>query len=175
MPDLACFGKALTSGMPLSALVGRREIMSAVARIFYHPTFKGEAYSFAAAAAALRIYRSEDVPTRVADFGRRLMLGVDELGARLGVAGRMVGLPFRMVYRFDEPDDARRTLLRTLLQQELLKSGVLSFRGFLLPSAAHGEPELDRTLSAYELALRRVRDVASRGYLEEALEIPPVV
>ena len=63
IPDLACFGKAPASGMPLSVLVGRREIMAeTIRRIFYHPTYKAEAYSFAAAAAALRIYASQDVP-----------------------------------------------------------------------------------------------------------------
>ena len=57
-PDLTCLGKALSAGMPLSALVGRRDIFdSAIARIAYEPTFKGEAYSLAAAREALRIYK----------------------------------------------------------------------------------------------------------------------
>jgi glutamate-1-semialdehyde 2,1-aminomutase len=175
VPDLACFGKALTSAMPLSVLVGRRDVMKSVGRIFYHPTFKGEAYSFAAAAAALRIYENEDVPGRVAAFGRRLMDSVNEASRRAGVDGALVGLPFRMVYRFNEPDAGRRTLMRTLLQQELLKRGVLSFRGFLLPSTAHGDAELEQTTDAFEAALRRVAEVGGRNCFEEELEIPPVV
>src|SRR5439155_10687860 len=62
VPDLACFGKALAAGMPLSALVGRRDLFQrGMARIHYGPTFKGEVYSFAAAKAALQIYREQDV------------------------------------------------------------------------------------------------------------------
>jgi glutamate-1-semialdehyde aminotransferase/predicted aldo/keto reductase-like oxidoreductase len=175
VPDLACLGKALTSGLPLSALVGRRELMhAAVPRIFYHPTFKGEVYSLAAAAAALEVYRTQDVPGRVQAFGHRLRDGVNRASRELGVAGEMVGLPFRMVYRFDEPDTTRRLLMRTLLQQELLQRGVLTFRGFLLPSLAHGEEELGLTLTAFRGALQRVQEVADEGSFARHLEVPPV-
>lgn len=175
-PDLACFGKALSSGMPLSVLVGRRDVMSeSIRRIFYHPTFKGEAYSFAAAAAALRIYGSEDVPAQVAAFGRRLQQEVAAASRMAGVDGGLVGPPFRMVYRFGELDPNRRALMRTLLEQELLKRGVMVFRGFMLPSAAHGQIELEQTAEAFEAALRVVRDASDSGDFERRLEIPPVI
>jgi glutamate-1-semialdehyde aminotransferase len=175
-PDLACFGKALTSGMPLSVLVGRRQIMEpSIRRIFYHPTFKGEVYSFAAAAAALRLYASEDVPARIADFGSRLKQAVAEAGRLAGIDGQLIGPPFRMVYVFNEPDPNRRMLMRTLLNQELLKHGVMTFRGFMLPSTAHGELELEQTAHAFEQALRRVRDVAEANDFATHLEIAPVV
>src|SRR5262249_26946281 len=82
-------------------------------------------------------------PGRGHDFGTRLKDGVNRLSRELGVGGRMAGLPYRMVYQFLEPDPERRALKRTLLIQELLKQGVLTFRGFLLPSLAHGEEELE--------------------------------
>ena len=176
VPDLTCLGKALASGMPLSAVVGRRDVMGpALARICYHPTFKGEAYSFAAAEAALAHYRAHDVPAALQRFGERLRQGVDDLGRELGVAGTLVGLPFRMAYRFDEADPGVRAEKRTLLYQELLLRGVLTFRGLMLPSAAHGEPELDRTLTAFRSALVRVRDAEARGELAAQVEIPLLV
>ena len=33
-PDLACFGKAMANGMPLSAIVGKKQIMSIMNEIF---------------------------------------------------------------------------------------------------------------------------------------------
>jgi glutamate-1-semialdehyde aminotransferase len=175
VPDLACFGKALSGGMPLSVLVGRRDVMRSVDRIFYHPTFKGEAYSFAAAAAALKIYQESDVPAQIDRYGRLLMSAVNDLSRRLGVEGEMAGPPFRLLYRFNEPEPSRRMLLRTLLLQELLKRGVLPFRGCFIPSTAHGDRELQQTLEAFEGALRRVRGVRANNSFESALEIPPVV
>src|SRR5690606_16635796 len=50
-PDLACFGKAMANGMPISALVGRAEVMRSVEDVFFSGTFGGEALSLAAAQA----------------------------------------------------------------------------------------------------------------------------
>jgi len=100
---------------------------------------------------------------------------VDDLGRELGIAGGIVGLPFRMVYRFDESDPRVRAEKRTLLQQELLLQGVLTFRGMMLPSMAHGESELDRTLTAFRAALARVRDAEVAGKLASQVEIPLIV
>ncbi len=175
IPDLACFGKALTSGLPLSALVGRRKVLEPVlSKIFYHPTFKGEVYSFAAARTALRIYQRDDVPRRIQAFGQRLMEGVNRISVELGVNGKMIGLPYRMVYVFNDANERRRAHLRTLLQQELLQRGILTFRGFMLPSLAHGELELDETLAAFHAALTCVLQVTDDAAFASHLEIPLV-
>ncbi len=176
VPDLTCLGKALTSGWPLSALLGRREILEpTIGRIFYHPTFKGEAYSFAAALAALEIYTKTDIPGIVHSYGERLINGIARLSVELGIAGRMVGQPYRMVYRFDEPDLNRRALKRTLLIQELMKNGVLTFRGFMLPSLAHGDAELVQTLEAFRTSLQAVQEADNDGSFAHRLEIPLVL
>ena len=175
VPDLTCLGKALTSGWPLSALLGRRDILErTLGRIYYHPTFKGEAYSFAAGLAALELYDRQDVPGHVRSYGTRLMDGVGRLSNELGVAGSLVGQPYRMVYRFEEPDRERCALKRTLLKQELMKNGILTFRGFMLPSLAHGEEELALTLAAFRTALLTVREADADGSFARRLEIPLV-
>jgi glutamate-1-semialdehyde 2,1-aminomutase len=174
-PDLTCLGKALAAGMPLSALVGRREVIAPnLAKACYFPTFRGEIYSLAAARKAIEIYRTEDVSGHIAKFGSRLMEEVNRVSRELGIAGGMRGLPIRMIYCFDEADPARRRVLRTLLQQELLQRGVLTFMGFMLPSFAHGDAELDQVVAAFQGALRTVRDVSASGRFAKHLEIPPV-
>jgi glutamate-1-semialdehyde 2,1-aminomutase len=176
VPDLACFGKALSGGMPLSVLLGRRGIMeTTISRLFYHPTFKGDLYSFAASTAALNVYREEDIPTKIDQFGRALCAGVNRISEELGIPGGLVGVPYRLVYRFDESDSHRRTCLRTLLQQELLKLGILTFRGFMLPSIAHGKIELEQTLLAFQVALTRVKVVAERDSFTTDLELPLII
>ena len=44
-PDLACFGKAMGNGMPISAVVGRTEIMRLMEDIFFSGTMSGETLS----------------------------------------------------------------------------------------------------------------------------------
>ncbi|HKE24010.1 MAG TPA: aminotransferase class III-fold pyridoxal phosphate-dependent enzyme [Bryobacteraceae bacterium] len=172
IPDLACFGKALSAGMPLSALVGRRDVMQTSLYAAYMPTFRGEVYSLAAAAAALGIHQRLDVPGKINDFGITLKDAINQLSRELNVRGGMIGVPFRMLYRFDEPNALRRVMMRTLLQQELLQRGILTFRGFMLPSMAHGALEIEQTVSAFRGALTRVQEVAADGSFVRHLEIP---
>jgi glutamate-1-semialdehyde aminotransferase len=171
-PDLACLGKALSGGMPLSALVGRREIMQTAQYAAYMPTFRGEVYSLAAAVAALQIHQREDVPGAINQIGIALKEAINRLSRDLGVRGEMIGVPFRMIYRFDEPDAQERVLMRTLLQQELLQRGVLTYKGFMLPSLAHGPMDVEQTVAAFRGALARVQEVAAQGAFVRHLEIP---
>jgi glutamate-1-semialdehyde 2,1-aminomutase/spore coat polysaccharide biosynthesis protein SpsF len=53
VPDLACFGKAVANGYPLSAVVGPSEIMKTFEETFFSFTFGGEALSLAAAQATM--------------------------------------------------------------------------------------------------------------------------
>ena len=62
VPDLTCLGKALASGMPLAALLGPyRVFLPNFEKTHFHPTFRSEAYSLAAARAAIEIYRTQPV------------------------------------------------------------------------------------------------------------------
>jgi glutamate-1-semialdehyde 2,1-aminomutase len=173
-PDLTCLGKALSGGMPLAALVGRRGLFeSAMARIYYGPTFKGEVYSFAAARASLLLFRRLDVPARIARFGERLRSGVDERCRRFGIPAGLSGPPFRMVLSFRESDPERLVQLRTLAHQELVKAGVLTYRGFLLPSLAHDDSALQETLKAFDRALEVVARASNGPHaLARYLDIP---
>jgi glutamate-1-semialdehyde aminotransferase len=174
VPDLACFGKALGAGMPLSAVVGRARIFEqAMDRTHYGPTYRGEIVSLAAARAALPIYRSEPVAAHVWAHGLALQEGADRLCAELGVGARLTGPPFRMGLMFDEPDEHRRRLKRALYNQELLKAGVITYDGVMLPSYAHDDSVLAAALEAMRLALGVVARAAASDELETRLEIPP--
>ena len=175
VPDLACFGKALGGGMPLSAFVGRAHILQrAMEHTHYGPTYRGEIYSLAAARAALHIYRSEPVADYVWRFGSRLRQGVDALCAELSVSGALVGPPFRMGLLFDEADPQRFNLKRSLYHQELLKAGIITYDGMMLPSFAHDDAVLTITLAAVRNALGVVNRAEREGDFDRYLEFPPL-
>jgi glutamate-1-semialdehyde 2,1-aminomutase len=173
IPDLTCLGKALSAGMPLSALVGQAHIFQrSMHNTHYGPTFRGEIYSFAAAKAAIHIYRNEPVAEHVWNYGTRLQQGINRLCQQLGVAAACVGPPFRMALAFNEPDAERLRLKRTLCQQELFKAGVITYNGVMLPSYAHGDHVLQATLEAFGLALERVGMAEREDAFHRYLEIP---
>jgi glutamate-1-semialdehyde 2,1-aminomutase len=173
VPDLACFGKALGAGMPISAAVGRAEIFrGSMANCFYGPTFKGETYSFAAAKAALHAYRVEPVAQHVWDFGERLKREINAICLGLGVHASMIGPPFRTGLAFHESDRERLALLRTLYLQELLKHGLITYHGLMLPSYAHHEDAMQQTLDGVAAALDCVKRADAAGKLHEMIEMP---
>ncbi len=173
VPDLACFGKALSNGMPLSALVGRRDLMQRwMGRTYYGTTFQSEVYSFAAAREALMIYRESDVAAHVWSFGTRLKEGVNALCRRLGVPAELTGLPYRMMLTYTGPDPRLLPLMQTLMEQELLKQGVLTLQGIFMPSLAHDDGALTETLRAFEHAARVVAEAAMDDPFARFLEIP---
>jgi len=174
--DLTCLGKAIASGSPLAAVAGRAEIFkSALPRTFYAATFHAEAHSLAAARASIDVYRREPVARHVWDYGARLRRGIEGLVAELGVAAEMWGPPFRMNLRFTRADPSILLRERTLLQQELLRAGVTTINGIMLPCWAHDEEALRTTLEAWGRALEVVGRAAERGSWDDLLEIPPLV
>jgi glutamate-1-semialdehyde 2,1-aminomutase len=172
VPDLTCLGKALASGMPLSAVAGAARIFhTAFARTHYCPTFKGEVYSFAAARAAIEIYRAEPVIDHIWRHGEQLRDGIHRLARDIGIAVECKGPPFRMGVFFPG-DPERRRQKRTLFMQELLKGGVITVTGVLLPSYAHDAAVMARTLDVIGAALEVVAWADGAGAYDRLVEIP---
>jgi hypothetical protein len=64
-------------------------------------------------------------------------------------------------------------LLKSLLQQELLRQGVL-WSGFHNVSFSHGDAEIGATLAAYRDAMRELRDAFDAGDVPSRLRGQPV-
>lgn len=71
-PDLSTFGKAMGNGMPISALVGKREIMKKLEDVFFSGTFMGECLSLAAAIACIKKMERDNVTQRLKAIGNWL-------------------------------------------------------------------------------------------------------
>ena len=174
LPDLAAFGKALGNGMPISALVGQAEYMNRLADVFFSGTHGSEALSLAAARAVLEELTPE-LFEQLHAHGNRLRSGVQEAIDETGV-GELVtigGAAPRTVTIVREPEGSdQRLLARSIVQQELLKRGVL-FNGSNFISAAHTAEDIDHAVESYREAFG-VLAAALLGELEDALDGPPV-
>jgi glutamate-1-semialdehyde 2,1-aminomutase len=151
--DLVCYSKAIANGMPLSVLAGRREVMELLERdVFFFTTFGGEALSLAAAKSTILEMRDRKVPRYLANLGKQLKDGYNELAEDLEMPyTRCVGMDCRAMVTFDA--DAGDPLeLKSLLQQEMIRRGVL-WNGFHNVCYSHSEEDVDHTLAAYHEAL----------------------
>jgi glutamate-1-semialdehyde 2,1-aminomutase len=173
-PDLTCLGKAVASGMPLSVLLGRGDVMArAYGHTHYGPTFQAEAWSLAAAKATIGIFRREPVAEHVWQYGESLSDGIEQALAEAGLRGEVRGPPFRMSLALLEEDAGVAHWQRTLLQQELLRHGVSIYNnGVMLPCFAHDETTLEFTLAAFRAAAGTVVDATRDGSLKRRTSIP---
>lgn len=157
-PDLSCFGKAMANGMPLSAIVGRREIMRGIEDIFFSGTFGGEALSLAAAIATIEKLERVDGIGRIKQCGARLISTARETIRRHGLDETLgvtdVDWWPRLVVTGGGLDS---TLVNSLLRQEFVRSGLLLGASFNL-SLSHVDARIEaRTAVALDEALGRVK------------------
>lgn len=150
-PDLACFGKAMGNGAPISAVVGRSDVMEIFDDIFFSGTFGGDAVALAACKATIEEIERQGVFEHVWSYGSRLTAGIEQLTGRYGLADdlNLVGFDARSILVFPHEDEAESRLRRSFFMQECHKRGLLFF-GVHLPTASHGEDELSFTLEIYD-------------------------
>jgi glutamate-1-semialdehyde aminotransferase len=172
-PDLACFGKATSNGMPLSAVVGRAEIFKNVSKkIFMSTTFGGEMLSLAACVANIQELKEMPVIDHIWAVGKRLKDGANELAGSIGVNIECLGYPPRINLVFRDEGGNLSDELKSLFLQEAVKRGVLM--GWqMFPTYSHSDEDVSRTLEAFEDAMRickrAVQENNVAGYLEGEL------
>jgi glutamate-1-semialdehyde 2,1-aminomutase len=165
-PDLAALGKALANGMPLSAVVGRRDLMRHLPQpVGYGMTFQCETLSLAAAKATLAVLRREPVAETVARAGERLREGFGRECARLGIRAALAGHPARLFVSFEPHGPFPAAYLFHLFLAELRARGVISV-GFFLGSYAHDERAVERTMAATRAALEVVAGVIASNHFD---------
>ena len=78
-PDLLTTSKSLAGGLPLSAVVGRAEVMDSVEPGGLGGTFGGNPVACAAALAVLQVFEEEDLLSRANAIGERVMAAMREM------------------------------------------------------------------------------------------------
>jgi 4-aminobutyrate aminotransferase-like enzyme len=163
VPDLICLGKALTGGFPLSACVGRAELMDAAwppstGEALHTSTFQGHPVGCAMALAQIAEIRSRQLPARAAASGRFLLGALRQALApahcQIEIRGRglMVGVELRLA------DGSPATELAWRAVKEMLRRGFI-----VLPEGEQGNvisltPPLTITRAQLTAAVRALRE-----------------
>ena len=175
-PDLACFGKAMANGYPLSAVVGPREIMKHFEQTFFSFTFGGETLSLAASLATMKEIAEKEVVAHNWEQGGKIKDGLNVLAREFGMENlvRCTGLPPRTVVNFFDESERESLLVKSLFQQECLKRGVL-FSGGQNICFSHSDEDIEHTLRVYRSALEITREAIRRTKVKEMLEGEPIL
>jgi glutamate-1-semialdehyde 2,1-aminomutase len=169
--DLMCFSKAVANGMPIGILCGRGDVMKLCEKdIFFFTTFGGEALSLAACNATISELRDKNVPAYLQQQGKKLREGYNAIVKELGMDYTACsGHDARTIITFAAKDGSNPLEMKSLVQQEMIKRGVL-WGGFHNMSYSHTDADIEHTLAAYKQVLpilKKAMDEKNvKGYLK---------
>jgi glutamate-1-semialdehyde 2,1-aminomutase len=171
--DLVCYGKVIGGGYPVSAVVGKRELLQLAdpqqkgrgRYCFLSGTLTANPVACAAGLATLKVLRQSGVYERLHFLGQRLTLGLRKAGAAAGVPLQVLGdgPVLQAFFVDDKPLRNHRDLMRAdkkkavAFAHALIRQGVYCTPGGkLYLSLAHTDQDIDRTIELAAAALRAV-------------------
>jgi len=174
VPDLACYGKAVSGGFPMAAIVGAAAVMSVLdARqrpraevVWATNTLNGNPICAAAGCAALDVLSAPGVYDRLHRTGSRLRAGIVAAGERHGFVVQAPGEDAVFGVRFTDRKPLRTWMDLTTANKDLGLRWALELirRGLLVNpnekfyiSIAHTDADVERTLTIADEAFAALR------------------
>lgn len=163
VPDLGVFGKAMANGFPISAVAGRRDIMSMFGPegpVFLSGTFMGHLLGVTAALETISTLRTTPVHERLWSLGTHVSDEINKVIDDLGLDAKCVSFgsawclyftreinSFRDIieftsYKGGHPKD--RAFRGTLFNNGIFVLPVKTNRAYI--SAAHSDSDIDKTV-----------------------------
>ena len=170
-PDLATLGKAIGGGLPLSAIVGRSEILEMMFKegVAFGGTFNGNPLSLAAALATLtELAQADGEPLKQANrTGEEIMRGIQAAAYKHSLPLLVTGFGTAFALHFTEHSELRNyrdvleddpILLQRCLLESLREGLCLVPDGRMYVSTVHSEDDAARTISAMDRVFSRLRE-----------------
>ncbi|MEC9412267.1 MAG: glutamate-1-semialdehyde 2,1-aminomutase [Pseudomonadota bacterium] len=165
-PDLTTFGKIIGGGLPVGAFGGKREVMEHIAPlgpVYQAGTLSGNPIAMAAGLTTLKLIQASGFHDALTKTTETLVSGLQELADKAGIpmttnqVGGMFGLFFTedsQVNYYEQVvacDQERfKHFFHLMLNNDVYLAPSAFEAGFV--SAAHGEQEIEHTLSAAKAA-----------------------
>ncbi|WP_303720697.1 4-aminobutyrate--2-oxoglutarate transaminase [Malonomonas rubra] len=157
-PDLMTMAKGIASGMPLSAVVGKAEIMDAPDAGMIGGTYGGNPVSCAAALATIELMEKEHLPGRAEKIGSRIVEKMRELQQQYPQIGDIRGLgSMAAIELVKDPQtkepfkDAVPAIIQECFKRGLLTMGAGIFGNVIrfLPPTVLTDEQLEKGLNIF--------------------------
>jgi glutamate-1-semialdehyde 2,1-aminomutase len=166
-PDLSVFAKAMASGYPISAVVGKKKWMNVIeeSKVIQAGTMNSSNATVAAALATIEILETENPYERLFQYGKKLMEGLKEAAATAGQnllvqgAGPMFNTGFTNLKSIKDYRDTlsldRAKLRKFISAMQDSKVRIIG-RGLWYISAAHTEADINEAIKKATEVLRNI-------------------
>lgn len=153
-PDISVFGKAMSNGYPMSAIIGREKIMDIVQKTFISSTYWTERIGPVASIATIKKMIDKNVPTHLCKIGNMIKNGWTRLAKKNDLKIVVSGIPPLPLFVFDYKD---KRALHTLFVQEMLEKRFLTSSKGVYVSFSHDENNVEKYLESVDVVFGKLK------------------
>jgi glutamate-1-semialdehyde aminotransferase len=158
-PDIAIFAKAMGNGYPISAIIGRRDVMDVAQDTFISSTMWTERIGYAAGLATLDKMKKKNVQEYLVRFGKKIKEGWKTISMETKVNINITGLDSIPIFSFDHPESVA---INTFFNQEMLEAGYLANTA-VATTYAYTDKIIDEYLSNVKDTFSKIAEHVSGG------------
>jgi len=122
-PDMAIFGKSIGNGYPISAIIGKKDIMQVAQETFISSTMWTDRLGFIAAKVTLKKLKQLNINRLISNYGNKIKKGWIKISKKNKVKISISGQDSIPYLKFDYPNSLE---ILTYFTQEMLKKGFLA-------------------------------------------------
>ena len=151
-PDIALFGKALSNGYPMAAVIGKKQIMEVAQDTFISSTYWTDRVGLKASLATIKKYRGLKVEKVLDKNGESIQDGWKQLAKKHNLDISIKGIKPLSYFSFNYDNVLE---IKTYFIQEMLKKGFLSTTGYYA-SYAHKKSDIEEYLEAVDEVFEKI-------------------
>ena len=165
VPDMVTFGKAMSNGIPMSALLGKTKFMKSFDLTFISSTYWGDRSGPAAAIATINFMKSKKINKKINIIGEQIKNILINASRNAGFKIEIIGPNSLLSYKLDVQN---WPLSLTFIIKSMLKKGFL-FNDRVYANIAHTPIKLKKFENAVSLTFLELKKLISSNKLKREL------
>ena len=168
-PEVAVYGKGMSNGFPMAAVVGKREVMDMAQQSFISSTYWTERIGPTAAISSINKMLDKNVPDHLGKIGEMIGKGWKKISDKHNVSIELLDevLPL-ITFAFDYENPLE---LKTLFTQEMLKRGYL-VSTCVYVSYSHKKEIVEEYLKNVDEVFELISNAIEKNNVKELLKGP---
>lgn len=168
IPDIAVYGKAMSNGYPMAAIIGKREVMESAQESFISSTYWTEGLGLVASIATINKCLDKKIPDHLIAIGKQISCGWENLSKDNSLPLEVMGIPPLTTFHFVSENSQE---LHTLFTQEMAKRGFLASKAVYV-SYSHTNRHVEDYLSNVGEVFSIIRKGIDEGKIKSLLKGP---
>ena len=153
-PDIVIYGKAIANGYPLTAVVGKREVMEHANNSFISSTFWTDRVGYVAALKTLEYMTKTNSWKKISFIGKKIKNNWEKLAKKYNLKINISGIDALPSFTLQYDDWIK---YKTFITQEMLENNILATNTIYV-SLAHKESYIKKYFVILEMIFKKIKN-----------------